>query len=57
MAQPDFYFDPSEEQAHLDAQAEAHHMEQEERQAKEDGFCIHCGDGLDKCTGYKCWIR
>ena len=57
MAQPDFYFDPSEEQAHIDAQAEAHHMEQEERQAKEDGFCIHCGDDLDKCTGYKFWIR
>ena len=57
MAQPDFYFDPSEEQAHLDAQAEAHSFEQEEAQAKAEGYCIHCGDDLDKCTGYKCWIR
>jgi len=20
-------------------------------------YCEHCGDTLDKCTGYKCWIR
>ena len=44
-------------EAHLDAQAEAHHMEQEEQQAKEEGFCIHCGSDVDNCTGYKCWIR
>ena len=43
--------------AHNDAAHEAHAMEQEERQAKEEGFCIHCGADLDKCTGYKCWIR
>ena len=57
MAQPDFYFDPNEEQVHSDAAAEAHHMQQEEQQAKEDGYCIHCGSDIDKCTGYKCWIR
>ena len=57
MAQPDLYFDPNEEQVHMDAAAEAHHMQQEEQQAKEDGYCIHCGSDIDKCTGYKCWIR
>jgi len=57
MAQPDFYFDPNEEQVHSDAAAEAYHMQQEEQQAKEDGYCIHCGSDIDKCTGYKCWIR
>ncbi len=45
------------EQAHLDAHCESVMMEQEEAQAKADGFCIHCGEDLDKCTGYKCWIR
>jgi len=27
--------------------------------AEEDDaeYCEHCGDTLDKCTGYKCWIR
>lgn len=56
MAQPDYNIS-EEEQAHLDAQAEAHAFEQEEAQAKAEGHCIHCGDDLDKCTGYKCWIR
>ena len=28
-----------------------------ERQAKEAGYCIHCGSDIDDCTGYKCWIR
>ena len=23
----------------------------------EKGFCVHCGETLDDCTGYKCWIR
>ena len=43
--------------AHNAASQEAHHMEQEEAQAKAEGFCIHCGEDIDKCTGYKCWIR
>ncbi len=43
--------------AHNDAAHEAHAMEQEEAQAKEQGFCIHCGFDLKDCTGYKCWIR
>ena len=37
--------------AHNDAAQEAHHMEQEEAQAKAEGFCIHCGSDLDNCTG------
>ena len=43
--------------AHKDAAHESALMEQEEAQAKADGFCIHCGADIDKCTGYKCWIR
>ena len=43
--------------AHNDAAQEAHHMEQEEAQAKAEGFCIHCGEDIDKCTGYQCWLR
>ena len=46
-----------EEQVHLDARAEAQEMEREEAQAREEGYCIHCGSDLDDCTGYKCWIR
>ena len=46
-----------EEQVHLDARAEAQEMEREEAQAREEGYCIHCGSDLDECTGYKCWIR
>jgi hypothetical protein len=46
-----------EQQAHMDAAAEAHQTELEEQEAKEKGYCLHCGDDLDKCTGYKCWIR
>ncbi len=41
----------------MDAAAEAHQTELEEQEAKEKGYCLHCGDDLDKCTGYKCWIR
>lgn len=46
-----------QEQACVDAQAGAHQQEQEEQEANEKGFCIHCGETLDDCTGYKCWIR
>tara|TARA_X000000368_G_C23050818_1_gene721335 strand:- start:2392 stop:2574 length:183 start_codon:yes stop_codon:yes gene_type:complete len=46
-----------EEQVHLDARAEAQEFQQEEEKAKSEGYCIHCGDDLDSCTGYKCWIR
>ena len=46
-----------EEQVHLDARAEAQEMEREEAQAREEGYCIHCGSDLGDCTGYKCWIR
>lgn len=49
-------FDPVTEQEAADYAAEAHHMEQEEQQAKEEGYCIHCGSDIDDCTGYKCWI-
>ena len=24
---------------------------------QDEDYCEHCGDTLDKCTGYKCWIR
>jgi len=37
--------------------AEAHQQELEEQEANEKGFCFHCGETLDDCTGYKCWIR
>ena len=56
MAQPDYNVS-EEEQAHMDAAAEAHQMEQEEQEAKEKGFCLHCGSDVNNCTGYKCWIR
>jgi len=39
------------------AQAEANQQEQEEQEANEKGLCFHCGEKLDDCTGYKCWIR
>ena len=45
------------EQAHLDAHCEALESEREEQEAKDEGYCIHCGADIDKCTGYKCWIR
>tara|TARA_B100000927_G_scaffold289372_1_gene285854 strand:+ start:941 stop:1093 length:153 start_codon:yes stop_codon:yes gene_type:complete len=45
------------EQAAIDAHCEAMEAEREEEQARKDGWCIHCGADLDKCTGYKCWIR
>lgn len=45
-----------QEQAHIDAQAQAHQQELEEQEANEKGYCVHCGDKLDDCTGYKCWI-
>jgi hypothetical protein len=35
---------------------DAFQQEQEEKEANENGFCIHCGEDLEKCTGYKCWI-
>jgi len=25
--------------------------------ARAAGYCYHCGEKLDDCTGYKCWIR
>tara|TARA_Y100000768_G_scaffold288860_1_gene223027 strand:- start:1319 stop:1471 length:153 start_codon:yes stop_codon:yes gene_type:complete len=45
------------EQAAIDAHCEAMEAEREEEQAKAEGWCIHCGEDLPKCTGYKCWIR
>lgn len=24
---------------------------------QDEDYCEHCGDTLDKCTGYKCWIK
>jgi hypothetical protein len=53
---PEFNFDPTEEQAASDYAAEAAHMEQEEQQARAEGYCLHCGDTIKNCTGYKCWI-
>ena len=44
-------------QAHEDAANDAHVAEQEEQQARDEGYCIHCGAELEECTGYKCWIR
>ena len=46
-----------EEQAHIDARNDSIELEREENQARAEGYCIHCGEDLDKCTGYKCWIR
>jgi len=31
-------------------------QEQEEQEANDNGYCIHCGEELENCTGYKCWI-
>jgi len=37
---------------------EAKGTEDEIREAlKEHGFCEHCGEPEDKCSGYKCWER
>ena len=49
-------FDPVQEQTQADYAAEAAHMEQEEQQARAEGYCLHCGDTIKDCTGYKCWI-
>jgi len=46
-----------EQQAHIDARNDSIELAREEEQAKSQGFCIHCGDDTDSCTGYKCWIR
>lgn len=46
-----------EEQAHIDARNDAIELEREEEQARAEGYCIHCGEDLKNCTGYKCWIR
>ena len=46
-----------EEQAHIDARNDSIELEREESQARAEGYCIHCGEDLDKCTGYKCWTR
>ena len=37
--------------------ADAACQEQEEQNAQAAGYCYHCGDTLEDCTGYKCWIR
>tara|TARA_R110000824_G_scaffold119970_1_gene274506 strand:+ start:3804 stop:4136 length:333 start_codon:yes stop_codon:yes gene_type:complete len=31
--------------------------EDEEALKQDKEYCEHCGETLDKCTGYKCWIR
>ena len=41
-----------EEQAHIDARNDSIELEREESQARAEGYCIHCGEDLDKC-----WIR
>jgi len=44
-------------QAQMDAyQMDAYQQEQEEINAKEAGYCYHCGAKVDDCSGYKCWI-
>jgi regulatory protein YycI of two-component signal transduction system YycFG len=43
------------EQAHLDAANDAHQQELDENEAVEKGYCIHCGEQLADCVGYKCW--
>tara|TARA_B100000470_G_C19666022_1_gene335380 strand:- start:480 stop:656 length:177 start_codon:yes stop_codon:yes gene_type:complete len=43
------------EQVHLDAANDAHQQELEENEAAEKGYCIHCGEQLKDCVGYKCW--
>ena len=43
------------QQAHVDAANTAHAQELEENEAAEKGFCIHCGETLSDCVGYKCW--
>ena len=45
------------ETAMIDAAADAALMEEEEREANDEGYCFHCGEELEDCTGYKCWIR
>jgi len=45
------------EQVHLDAANDAYQHEEEEREANDEGYCFHCGEELEDCTGYKCWIR
>ena len=42
-------------QAHKDAKHDDQVMREEEQQAKDKGYCIHCGADIDDCTGYKCW--
>lgn len=36
--------------------ADALQQEQEEQEAHDNGYCIHCGEELKDCSGYKCWI-
>ena len=45
------------EQVHLDAANDAYQHEEEAQEAYDEGYCIHCGEELEDCTGYKCWIR
>jgi hypothetical protein len=35
----------------------AYQMEEEAQEAYDEGYCIHCGEEVEDCTGYKCWIR
>jgi hypothetical protein len=41
------------EELAADAAQQAHDVEA----AVDEGFCYYCGEVLDECTGYKCWIR
>ncbi|SVE32051.1 uncharacterized protein METZ01_LOCUS484905, partial [marine metagenome] len=43
------------EQVHLDAANDAYQHEEEAQEAYDEGYCIHCGEELEDCTGYKCW--
>jgi hypothetical protein len=44
----------TEEDALAEGQS-AHQQELEEKEANEKGFCFHCGEKLEDCSGYKCW--
>ena len=44
-----------QEQAQMDARAASQEQEQAEQEAKEAGYCYHCGAEIDDCPGYKCW--
>jgi hypothetical protein len=51
-------YDKRDYQAQMDAhQMDALQQEQAEQEAKDAGYCYHCGAEIDDCPGYKCWKR